>query len=103
MTTLEEHRAKIEEMKAAEKRLRAIVVGDSGDRPYVEDIALLLERIDAYEASIAWHTDCLSCPKLLDKNHQYHELLRRSLDFQRSLIEKRRDQKLIEDIVKALE
>lgn len=33
MTTIEEHNARIAEMKAVEQCLRAIVAGESGDRP----------------------------------------------------------------------
>jgi hypothetical protein len=86
VTTLEEHRARVEEMKAAEARVR---MWSSGGDAYeglhgaarVEavwaDVRLMLKRIDAYEASIVWHTDCLTCPKLLDENHRYFELLKR--------------------------
>jgi hypothetical protein len=76
--TIEEHRKKIEEMRAAEARVRAWLKDARHCFSIDGDIALLLERIDAYEASIAWHTDCLTCPKLLDENHHYFELLRRA-------------------------
>lgn len=69
VTTLAEHAARIEEMKAAEKRLRAWV----DQTKHGDDIRLLLERIDAYEASITWHTDCLTCPKLYDQIYALHK------------------------------
>jgi len=75
MTTLEEHKARIAKMKAAEQRVRDFVgaqrsptAGAEGIR--ISDVALLLDRIDAYEASITWHTDCLTCPKLYDQVYE---------------------------------
>lgn len=68
---LEEHKKRIEEMKAAEKRAREWlergVSWATTERLRASDVRLLLERIDAYEASITWHTDCLNCPKLYDQ------------------------------------
>ncbi len=78
MTTLAEHAARIEEMKAAEQRVRGWLKRDNKSEPFVveKDLALLLERIDAYEASITWHTDCLTCPKLYDQVYamEQHEI-----------------------------
>jgi hypothetical protein len=91
MTTLEEHAKRLEEMKAAEQRVRKwlddVKFLGALDRR-AQDVALLLERIDAYEASIAWHTDCLTCPKLYDQIYEmdqhtipkFRELLKRVLD-----------------------
>lgn len=65
--TVEEHNARVEEMKAAEKRVREWMKNPEIYTPDTKDVRLMLERIDAYEASITWHTDCLTCPKLLDQ------------------------------------
>lgn len=90
---LEEHRAKIAEMKAAEARVRTWLDGHveeidlkwpdgtpvrfvRGESPQKADVRLLLERIDAYEASITWHTDCLNCPHLYDRCYALEEQIR---------------------------
>ena len=67
---MSEHSKRIEEMKAAEARVREWLEGfdfPARPAPRLIDVRLLLERIDAYEASITWHTDCLTCPKLFER------------------------------------
>lgn len=74
MTTLVEHAARIEAMKKVEKRVRDSLKDglEYGYKPQFEfdDIRLLLERIDNYEASITWDTNCLTCPKLYDQIYE---------------------------------
>lgn len=79
MISIKEHNARVEEMKASADRMQKWVDDPRMHVPWAEkiraDVRLLLERIDAYEASISWHTDCLMCPKLLDQNLLQHEAL----------------------------
>jgi hypothetical protein len=67
--TIEEHNARIAEMKAATERVRKWLDDEVAPMTLLRpaDIRKLLERIATYEASITWHTDCLNCPNLYDQ------------------------------------
>jgi hypothetical protein len=98
--TTEEHKKRVEEMQAAEKRVREWLADPAATmiwsnsaiaRDGAADVALLLERIDGYENSITWHTDCLQCPKLYDQIYKMdqhtipalREALREAAEFSR--------------------
>jgi len=87
MTTLAEHAARLQLMKEYEADARRWLGGHASD--HIEDtVRALLERIDTYEASITWHTNCLTCPKLYDQIYEmdqhtipkFRALLKRVLD-----------------------
>ena len=52
-------------MMAAEKRVREWLAARGGLES--SDVQLLLERLDSYESSITWQTNCHTCPRLFDQ------------------------------------